>query len=46
MILRIFDLTAIYTVAPWHSKYICSALGFCVYLPLTRHLYGCASEID
>ena len=31
-LLCIFDLTAIYTVAPRHSKYICSALGFFVYL--------------
>ena len=31
--MTIFSLTAIYTVAPRHSKFICYALGFCVYLP-------------
>ncbi len=29
-----------YTVAPRHSKFICSALGFCVYLQWTLKKYG------
>ena len=31
---------AAYTVAPRHSKFICSALGFCVYLQWTLKKYG------
>ena len=26
-----------------NCKQVCIALGFCVYLSLTRHIYGCAS---
>ena len=28
-----------------NRKQVCIALGFCVYLPLSRHLYCCASAI-